>query len=226
MCGCVCVCGGGILSVYFMCAAAAAAGPGAQLAFCNRSSSSARARARRRSATWVAPKSETPRPDAPLAQARATSGPEPYRAQVQVAHACRAVPTVCHLPRCLRVIGGDGGQRRCRVGVDEALRRRRGACSGTEACLRRAPYHAVCIPYSSGVRRAACGVRRAACGVRRRRCTCSAHPADGMGGGEGRVPAEGREAATADAARDAEAHAAQDAQRRLHWTCDRGQAWG
>ena len=176
MCVGVCV-WGGILSVYLMCAAAAAAGPGAQLAFCNRSSSSARARARRRSATWVAPKSETPRPDAPLAQARATSGPEPYRAQVQVAHACRAVPTVCHLPRCLRVIGGDGGQRRCRVGVDEALRRRRGACSGTEACLRRAPYHAVCIPYSSGVRRAACGVRRAACGVRRAACGVGGAPA-------------------------------------------------
>ena len=160
-------------------------------------------------------------------------------ARSQAAHACRAAPTVCHVPRCLRIVGGDGGQRRCRVGVDEALRRRRRACGGTEARLRWAPCHAMpchTLPYHTyhscvqraacGVRRAACGVRRAACDVRPRRCACSAHPADGMGGGDGRVPAKGREAATAEAAHDPEAHATQDAQRRLHWTYDRGQAWG
>ena len=51
---------------------------------------------------------------------------------------------------------------------------------------------------------------------RRHACPCSAHPADSGGGGDGSVPAEGGEAATAYAACDAEAHAAQDAQRRLH----------
>ena len=140
-----------MLIVYFICAAAVAAGAGAQLAFCNRSSSSARARARRRSATWGGPKTKTPLPRATGASAfhlwpRAAPGHAAPMRRHALMFMCmhkyrwhmhaRLPPTVCHLPRHLRIVGGDGGQGRCGVGVAEAIRRRRRACGGTEARLR------------------------------------------------------------------------------------------